>query len=317
VDGSNNVIVTGYSQTGTTSYFYDFATIKYSSTGMPLWTNLYNGPGNGEDTAYAMAVDGNNNVIVTGSSWGSGTAPDYATIQYSSAGVPLWTNRYNGSGNGYDNVHALAVDRSNNVIVTGDEWTSGNGGDYLTIKYSSAGVPLWTNTYNGPKNDNDEAYAMAVDGSNNVIVTGCSYGSGSADDYLTIKYSSAGVPLWTNRYNGPGNSYDRALAVAVDRSGNVTVTGHWYDNHTSTPTDYLTIQYSSAGVPLWTNTYNGPGNNYDEAAAVAVDRTGNVIVTGGSYGSGSLYDFATIKYICVPLPAITGLNRTNGTFKSG
>ena len=45
---------------------------------------------------------------------------------------------------------------------------------------------------------------MAVDGSNNVIVTGYSFGSASYDDYATIKYSSAGVPLWTNRYNGPG-----------------------------------------------------------------------------------------------------------------
>ncbi len=47
--------------------------------------------------------------------------------------------------------------------------------DYATIKYSSAGVPLWTNRYNGPANREDYAYAVAVDGSNNVIVTGSSY----------------------------------------------------------------------------------------------------------------------------------------------
>ena len=51
---------------------------------------------------------------------------------------------------------------------------------------------------------------MAVDGNNNVIVTGYSSGSGSSYDYATIKYSSAGVPLWTNRYNGPGNGSDYA-----------------------------------------------------------------------------------------------------------
>jgi hypothetical protein len=68
-------------------------------------------------------------------------------------------------------------------------------------------------------------------------------------------------------------------------------------------------------VPLWTNLYNGPGNGDDQACAVAVDRSGNVIVTGYSTGSGGDYDFATIKYLCVPSPVVTGLQLTNGTFQ--
>ena len=130
--------------------------------------------------AYAVAVDGSNNVIVTGRSQASSCGyPDYATIKYSSAGVPLWTNRYNGPGNGGDYATAVAVDGSNNVIVTGYSQGSGTSYDYATIKYSSAGVPLWTNRYNGPGNGDDYAHAVAVDGSNNVIVTGYSIGSGS------------------------------------------------------------------------------------------------------------------------------------------
>ena len=85
------------------------------------------------------------------------------------------------------------------------DWQRRRSADYATIKYSSAGVPLWTNRYNGPGNGDDYATAVAVDGSNNVIVTGYSTGSAGDLDYATIKYSSAGVPLWTNRYNGPGN----------------------------------------------------------------------------------------------------------------
>src|ERR1017187_6196710 len=166
-----------------------------AETAVQAWVQRYNGPGN---EASAVAVDGSNNVIVTGYSYDSGYNYDYATIQYSSAGVPLWTNRYDGPGNGYDFAYAVAVDGSNNVIVTGYSDGGGYNYDYATIKYSSAGVPLWTNRYNGPGNTNDYAYAVAVDANNSVIVTGCSSNSASGSAYATIKYSTDGVPLWTN-----------------------------------------------------------------------------------------------------------------------
>jgi hypothetical protein len=153
---------------------------------------------------------------------------------------------------------------------------------------------------------------VAVDSSGNVIVTGYSMGSVSYD-YATLKYSSAGVPLWTNRYNGPGNADDEPRAVAVDGSNNVIVTGiSWV---TGRANDYTTIKYSSKGVPLWTARYNGPGNGDDRSSAVALDRSGNLIVTGWSVGSAGHEDFATIKYICVPSPVMTGLQLTNGTFQ--
>src|SRR2546427_683344 len=83
-------------------------------------------------------------------------------------GVVLWTNRYNGLGNGRDQATALAVDGSGNVVVTGSAYSYVQGElfstDYATIKYSSAGVPLWTNLYNGPLYGPGYATAVAVDG---------------------------------------------------------------------------------------------------------------------------------------------------------
>ena len=80
--------------------------------------------------------------------------------------------------------------------------------------YSSVGVPLWTNSYNGPGDDEDAATAIAVDASGNVFVTGYST-SANGNDYATIAYSGAGLPLWTNRYHGPANGYDRAASIAI------------------------------------------------------------------------------------------------------
>ena len=313
VDASNNVIVTGYSdspQGHPSPLNHDYATVKYSSDGTPLWTNRYDGPAKTNDYPTAVVVDHSGDVIVTGYSAGTNSplSPDYdyATIKYSSAGVPVWTNRYNGPVGWDDKAAAVAVDDSNNVIVTGNSYKGSGYPSYMTIKYSSAGVLLWTNRYIGPASWGDFATAVVVDGSNSVIVTGYSYGGASAQDYATIKYSSAGLPLWTNRYNGTGNWTDLAQAVAVDRSNNVIVTGYSATIGGSPyKWDYVTIKYSSDGLPLWTNRYNGPGNYQDCASAVAVDACDNVVVTGYSMGSGGGYGYATIKYSSAGLPIWT------------
>src|SRR5262245_10639068 len=115
--------------------------------------------------------------------------------RYSGASVLPCTTRYSARANGSDAAGAVAVDVSGTVFVTGSSAGSGGDSDYATIAYSGAGVPLWTNRYNGPGNYDDRAIAIALDGSGDVFVTGSSFGSGSGSDYVTIKYSGAGVPL--------------------------------------------------------------------------------------------------------------------------
>jgi hypothetical protein len=149
----------------------------------------------------------------------------------------------------------VAVDGSGNVFVTGQSAGSGSGDDYATIKYSGAGVPLWTNRYNGPANGNDsmsyydlphkQSLALGPDGS--VYVTGTSDGdySGSAiGDFATIKYVS--VP-----------------ALAIHRSA-ADVIVSW-----PSPFSDFTLQQNTDGLAT-TNWSNVPASVQDDGTHRAV-----------------------------------------------
>src|SRR5688572_16596828 len=125
-----------------------------------------------------------------------------------------WVRRHNSPHAGsLDYAFRVVTDAVGNVIVAGYSDDGFTGRDMLVIKYSGEGVPLWTNRYNGLDNGSDQANAVAVDGNGNVFVTGYTTGITGFVDYVTMAYSSSGVALWTNRYNGPGNHYDLAQAV--------------------------------------------------------------------------------------------------------
>lgn len=291
VDASGNVYVTGVSA-GTIS-LSDYATIKYNSSGQEQWVARYNGPVNGTDEAFSVAVDGAGNVIVTGQSL-SGTNYDYATVKYNSAGQQQWASRYNGPQSSIDNAAVVRVDGSGNVYVTGSSTGSGSGLDYLTIKYNATGQEQWTARYNGTNNGDDIPSSLELDAVGNIVVTGGSSGSGSSNDYATVKYSSSGAQLWASRYNGTGNDNDVASGLAISMAGNVYVTGSSIGQGSAT--DYATVMYNSSGQQQWAVRYNGPNNTSDDAASIAVDAGGYAFVTGGSNAGGTNLDYLTIRY---------------------
>lgn len=259
------------------------------------WVQRYDGVG--ADFAAGIAVDRGGNVYVTGKSAGfiSGnyTYLDYTTIKYDRYGNRKWVRRYNGPKNYNDEAAAIAVDRDGNVYVTGTSMGLDSGYDYATVKYDTNGKRQWVRRYNGPQNKNDKAVALAVDGSGNVYVTGRVDGQEAYSHFGTIKYDTNGKRQWVRHYKGPWNA-KTPIGIALDGIGNVYVAGA-ADPGTF---DYVTIKYDGDGDLKWERHYNGPGGLYDMPTAMAVDRSGNVYVTGGSMGSGDYgkLDYATVKY---------------------
>jgi hypothetical protein len=301
-DGTK-VFVTGSSTGG--SGYHDYATIAYdAATGAQLWVARYDGPANTYDDATSLAVnvDGTK-LIVFGTSYGSGTGPDYATVAYDAAsGARLWRVRYNGPENGSDQASSLALSADGTrVVVTGSSSGATTAFDYATVAYQTAtGARLWTARYSGPANGGDYANSLALSSDGlNVFVTGSSTGGSTGGaDYATVAYdATSGAPLWVARYNGPADSYDNASSVAASSDGmKVFVTGS--STGQSTSYDYATVIYNATtGGALWTERYNGPASGEDYATALAVNPAGQkpaLFVTGTSWGASS--DFATLAY---------------------
>jgi hypothetical protein len=303
IDSTGDMVMSGSTLSG--SQFAGF-TAKFAGTdGTLLWTNLH------ETMPQSVGVDRHGQVAVTGVVFHQNYA-DYVTAKFAASdGALLWEKRYNGPANQHDFPVATVVDYAGNVVVTGKSFdqfvpsssigAAGNDTfDFYTIKYASEdGAPLWEKRFDGPGDiQNDEATALAVDANDNVIVTGVSAkwsftktGDVLIDgDYYTAKYAAAdGALLWERRYGSPAKAWDRPSAMAVDRQGNVVVTG-------SSDNQPYTAKYAGTdGTVLWEQRYSASGN-LAESRALAVDAHNDVVVTGFLNKGGGDFDFLTVKY---------------------
>jgi len=256
VDGSGNVYVAG---TSTASWgtprrspigVYNAFAAKLDGSGTLIWNTFLGGIQGNE--GYGIAVDGSGDVYVAGFShfpWGTPVrafggvlSEAFAARLNGNSGDLIW-NTFLG-GNGWDRAHAIAVDGSGKVYVTGySEFTWGTPVQPLTLhdafaaKLDGSGNLIW-NTFLGGNAASvpspwDQGNGIAVDSSGNVYVAGYSnatWGSpkrpyaGGPDDAFAAKLDGSGVYQSHTFLGGTGT--DRGRGIAVDSSGNAYVAGY-------------------------------------------------------------------------------------------
>jgi hypothetical protein len=241
-------------------------TVKYDQNGNQLWANI---PNTGLIPQIAgMAIDGIGNFYVVANDY----LQPYSTYGYTSDGIGIWA-AFDPTSNGGSDAHALGVDAFGNVFVTGYDgyYVPNTPFPIGTYKIATNGSYVWTNLYYSVPVASSVGKAVAVDQANNVYVTGYSPGTNSANDIVTIKYANNSNQMWVQRYNGSGNGDDEGNAIAVDKSGNVYVTG--YETTAAGGTEIVTIKYSpitlkrrSDGTVLL-QTQGSPGESFDIQAS--------------------------------------------------
>jgi uncharacterized delta-60 repeat protein len=291
LDAAGNTYVTGSSFNGAN---YDMVTVKYDADGNEVWRTSYGGAG--MDEAAAIVLDGNNDVIITGHRFVSGSDYDIATVKYNGVtGAEIWSALFTGSTM-FDGGKDVTVDASNNVIVTGTHSFSATDIDYRVIKYNSLGVQQWT--YSDGTTLNDEGKVVVTDAAGNIYVAGHSEFSTAASyvDFLVLKFSPAGALLFSVTHDSGFNKLDTPHAMKLDASGNIYVGGQGFTT-VQNEEDYLLMKFNNAGTFQWLQVYAGDAEALDRINALDVDQTsGNIFVTGRSKSIASSEDYYTIGY---------------------
>ena len=289
VDNYANVYITGRSDGGTVTH-YDYATVKYNSSGDSLWVRRYDGSAGNFDYGKSVAADASGNVYVTGQSYYSSSNYDFATVKYNSLGVFQWDRIYDGPGNSADNISSMILDNAGNIYITGSSYLAGENYNYATVKYNSLGIEQWSDIYYGAEGGSDESFSIAADNSGNVYITGSSYAGVEFKNYVTIKYSNGNSPLTLNLTAFIEGFYDHNVNSMISDTARIYLRNNLSPYNIIDSSKGL-FSSSGTGVFLFSNALNSV--NY-----YIVIKHRNAVETwsssGNSFLSDSLsYDFST------------------------
>lgn len=294
---------------------------KYSSSGNLIWA--YALIGGDDDEALDIAIDNSNNIYITGY---YGTPLDFDpgpgtttltqngafTAKYNSNGVFQWVRPIIGAGKSVN--YAIASDGSGNIFVSGRfasypgfnyEFKTGTGaynpnpgiilnsanGRMFIARYNSSGTVTWAKNFGG---EFAEPYDLALDASNNLLVTGVFSGSnidfnaGTGQNNLTssngsafiVKYNSSGNFSWVRQINGQAG--DEGRSIGVDGSSNVYITGKVNTNGGN----IFLAKYNSSGTQ---QVIKSIGGSFTDIGQTLLVDGGNLYLMG--YFNGTNVDF--------------------------
>jgi len=296
IDANNNIYVTGRSNNGNDD---DFRTLKYSSSGVQLFNVAYDFVE--DDRADFMDVNTDGSFAITGRSDGSAAALtnyNYRTVKYSADGAQQWTATYDGTGTNDDIVQDIDLTPAGEILITGYSDANASAliqNNIVTIKYGNTGTALWTNIYNGTATRDDEAGACIIDSQGNARIAGHTENTQAQRDAILLTYDGSGNTTNTAIWTGEGDNSDNAREIVRDNNGNIYVAG--YSVGRDTDRDIFLMKVSSAGDTLWTRSVSGTLFGSDEEGnAIALDNSGNIIITGYTKNSGTGSDITILKY---------------------
>lgn len=261
-DNAGNIYVCGHIKgIGT-----DFVVISLDPDGDQRWIYQYNGAGNGDDAAQAVAYGPDGNVYAAGYTKASyGT--DFTVVSLDTAGSTRWVHNFdagyedeaNSIAFGTDSTIYVAGQHNHDMVVTSFEPDSTV--NWICRKYSSAGWD-WLNHV-----------ILGLDG--NIYAAGTYYSSVTGMNMFAIwSVTPSGNERWLRTANWDATGTNIAFSVTYGPDDNVYASGFLYEygtdenlavvSGTSTGTFRFTYRHPSGASTVEDCGYSilyGPGGN--------------------------------------------------------
>ncbi|WP_437516316.1 hypothetical protein [Sorangium sp. So ce1099] len=266
--------------------------VKLDPDGGHIWSRgelAYGPPGIGPQSAQRIVVDTLGTMYVTLRSAGD-TRWVVSVVKLDAEGEVLWTREIPAAGN-LTSHSDLALDSAGNVLAVSESRVAPSGLcpcalQFVVAKFAPTGDVIWSRQF-GPESSDPSTYftgadamAVAVDGADEVVLSGWSYGGVDFGDGelpagpVLVKLDADGELV----FSGPARFEE---AIAVDPAGNILLAGR----HPSSTYDGLAM-HDADGTERWTLYFTGTTSTKD----LCVSPLGAVALTGTAYGT---VDFGT------------------------
>ncbi|MBW6460487.1 MAG: T9SS type A sorting domain-containing protein [Bacteroidales bacterium] len=318
-DDAGNLVVLGYfygtTQIGNDTYTsfgsQDIFVAKYDSEGEFLWS--FRAGGMMADYASDLAIDHENNIIITGHFYGQAAFGDTVIMANGSSDVYLaklnpdgdlmWVTTASGSSS--DQARSVDCGPDGTILISGSFYSDISFGDTtlqttnpvgnFVSAYQAGGQLNWAFQLNGTYLTTDILLAAASNGdfyisgnfSETIHFGNKTFEAGPFnEDIYVAKYEADGKLAWARHGFSP--SGDHIAGMSVDMHHNLYVTGHFLDTIQfgllTIPytlccgsREIFIVNYTSAGDILWGEQITGP---YSSVHAIAMNNYGNLVLSG-------------------------------------
>ena len=194
-----------------------------------------------------------------------------------------WLNTF-GSDSVNSDVQVVKIcnDDNQNYYVLSNRDSSSYTYVICLAKYNSSGIKLWERIYANSFSNSAIATSLICD-SDKIYIGGYETIPSHSDDYLVLRYDTAGNFIWKFNFDGLTHLSDLVQDMQIDIFGNIIVTGQSY--LTGDPTfyrDILTCRINENGNLLWYKYFNYPSINNINCFPYLLntDKSGNIIIAG-------------------------------------